>query len=233
MCDPITLASVALSGASIAANAFGSSKAKKAQDAAMGAERERQRRYEDEALALNTQSQDRYQDFGGQQEQKATSLADYFQSEPIDAGDANVASAMPQSASNITVAEEGKQRSAARDFTNKQGAALGEVRSFGDLLGGISREQARDAGQIGQIGGFMRGSASVLPYELEAASKAGDGLKLFGDVLGGLGSIGTNAGLSGKSISRSPFGSDADPWDGARKAGGKVRKSVGLGLYYG
>ena len=229
----MTLAGVALSGASIAANSFASSKAQKAQAQAMAAEQDRQRGLEAEAAALNTQSQDRFQDFGGQQEEKAPSLADYFQSAPIDAGDANASSALPRSTSNITIAEEGKQRSDARDFTNTQGAALGQVRSFGDLLGGISREQARDAGQIGQIGGFMRGSASMLPYEMEAAGQAGNGLKMFGDVLGGLGSITTNAGLSGKSLSTSPFGTSADPWEGARQAGDKVRKSVGLGLYYG
>ena len=97
--------------------------------------------------------------------------------------------------------EEAKQRAAAKDYTDKQGAALGNLRAFGDLLGSIGRLQARDAGQIGQIGGFKRGSSNATSLELDAASHKGDGLKLFGDVLGGLGTLGMSAGLSGKTLS--------------------------------
>ncbi|AAL44650.1 hypothetical protein EN41_19925 [Agrobacterium tumefaciens] len=61
--------------------------------------------------------------------------------------------------------------------------ALGRLRAFGDVLGENSRLQARDASQIGQIGGFKRGSSNVMAYELDAANQKGNGLKLFGDAL--------------------------------------------------
>lgn len=91
-------------------------------------------------------------------------------------------------------------RGKARAQTNDRAVRLADVRSFGDLLGDISRKQARDAGQIGQIGGFKAGSQGVLPLELDAAAQAGGKAKLLGDVLGGLGSIGLSAGLSGQNI---------------------------------
>jgi hypothetical protein len=70
------------------------------------------------------------------------------------------------------------------------------LRSFGDLLGGIGLKQARDAGYIGQIGGFEKGSSNVLGYELENANSAGNGMKMFGDILGAGGSLATGYGLS-------------------------------------
>jgi hypothetical protein len=71
------------------------------------------------------------------------------------------------------------------------------LRAFGDILGDTSRLQARDASQVGTIGSFKRGSSAVLPLELDEANHAGDGMKVFGDLLGGFGGIATSAGLSG------------------------------------
>jgi hypothetical protein len=94
------------------------------------------------------------------------------------------------------VAEQAKQGDKAHAYSEQQGNALGNLRSFGDLLGGIGLQQARDAGYIGQIGGFKKGSAGVLDFELEDANHKGDGKKQLGDILGGLGQIGISAGLS-------------------------------------
>ncbi len=112
---------------------------------------------------------------------------------------------MPQSSSNITVQADTKARGDARAFTDKTGRALGDLRSFGDLMGELGRGTARDAGYVGQIGGFKKGSSAVLPHELEAANSKGSGMKMLGDVLGGIGKVGLSAGLSGAS----PFGGPA------------------------
>lgn len=145
-----------------------------ARDDALAAERIRQQGYDRETDALNAQSQDRYQGFEGQQDQKATELGDYFQSQADSVAatpdTVGAGALLPASNSAITVANEAGARGKARAYTDQQGAALGNLRSFGDLLGGIGREQARDAISIGQIGGFKKGSSSVLHYELEAAN---------------------------------------------------------------
>lgn len=213
----MTIAGIALSGASVVSNSIAQGKVEKARNGAMQAERTRQQGYDQETSALNAASQDRYQGFEGKQAETATKLGDYFggQAAPID--EVNASAQLPQSSSNITVQEEDKQRAKARDFTDAQAASLGELRSFGDLLGDTSRLQARDATQIGTIGGFKRGSSAVLPYELEAANSKGAGLKMLGDVLGGAGSLATSAGLT--MGAKPALGTAKDPWAYSRTAG--------------
>jgi len=205
LCDPLTIAGIALTAGSTVANTVAQGKVTKARDDALAAERIRQGGLDQEAAALNTQSQDLYQDFGGQQDAAATKLGDYFAGQT--AAEPTTAEALPTSGSNVTVQEEKKQRDKARTETNASGAALGSLRAFGDVLGTAGREQARDASLIGQIGGFKTGSSGVLPLELDAASQKGGGLKLLGDVLGGFGGVATSAGLSGKGV----FGIGAAP----------------------
>lgn len=200
MCDPLTIAGVVLTGASAAANSAAQSSVQKARDDAMAAESIRQKGYDKEAAARNLHAQDQYQNVEQQQGERATKLADYYKSQnaqPVaDAGPV----AMPASSSNVTNIATDKARAEAKAASDKTGAALGQLRSFGDIMGEFGRGTARDAGYIGQIGGFKKGSSAVLPYELEAANGKGQGMKTFGDILGGLGKIGVGAGLSGASL---------------------------------
>lgn len=202
MCDPLTIAGVVLTGASAAANSAAQSRVEKARDDAVAAERIRQGGLDKEAAAHNLTAQDQYQDYGAKQDERGKELADYFKGQESTPVDKSGPAALPQSSSNITVQAENKARGEARAFTDKTGAALGNLRSFGDLLGELGRGTAREAGYIGQIGGFKKGSSAVLPYELEAANSKGGGMRMLGDVLGGVGKIGIGAGLSGSA----PFG---------------------------
>lgn len=185
-------------GGGYVANTVGANAAANAREDALTAERIRQQALDQQARAVNANSQDRYKDFEGKQEEKAKTLGDYF-APPPEAGPANAAAATagPTSSNSIVTREMAKQSGKAKAFTDQQGAALGDLRSFGDLLGENSRLQARDAGQIGQIGGFKRGSSNILPLELDAAAQEGAGARMLGDILGLAGSIGINAGLSG------------------------------------
>ena len=237
MCDPITIAGVALSGLSAGLNYAGQAKASNARDDALAAERIRQQGLDQEAQALNLQSQDRYQGFEGQQEERAGELAEYYKGQ--EAAEPAASDALPQSSSNITVREEEKQKAKAKEYTDETGAALGNLRSFGDLLGGIGREQARDATSIGQIGGFKQGSSGVLGYELDEASRAGQGLGTMADIAGGIGSLGISAGLSGGGLSG--LAVETDPWANLRNvtnntskssSGVRLRNDIGLsGIY--
>lgn len=196
------LTSLFLLGGSTLLNTIAANKQNAARDAALGAERQRQKQLDAEAAALNNQSRERYTDFEGQQADAGAQLGDYFTKAPQSAeaamGEANVSAAgvMPSATNDIVTQEIAKQTGRAKAFTDQQGTARGNLRAFGDLLGGISLDQARDAGQVAQIGGFKAGSSGVLPYELDAAARKGAGLQLFGDLLGGIGSIGLNAGIT-------------------------------------
>lgn len=216
MCDPVTLGGLALTVGSTVVNQIASSKARKAQNSVMAAERIRQKGFDQEAQAKNLDSQQEFEDFGDKQTQRTQELGDYFASQRATPDTVNQSVDIPQSASNITVANEQAQRGKAQAFTDQQGRALGELRSFGDLLGQISRGNARNASDISVLGGFKRASAGLTGFEMENAARAGDGLKLFGDVLGGLGQIGVSKGLSGGlgGASGSPAG--ADHWAGLR-----------------
>ncbi len=238
MCDPLTIAGVALSGLSTGLNYVAQTKVQGARDDAMAAERIRQGGLDQEAQALNAQSQDRYQDFQGDQAKKSTQLADFFTGQ--DVAEPSAEAAVPTSSSNITVREEGKQRGKATEFTNRTGTALGEMRSFGDLLGDVSRLQARDAGQIGQIGGFKRGSSNVLGFELDDANNKGNGLRMLGDIAGGFGGVALSSGLSGGNLfglggagGTAPVVTGAvDPWNGLRAANASRGSSL-FNLYGG
>lgn len=218
MCEVATLASIALTGASAAMNGIAASRADNARAEAMRAEFSRQDALDREASAINVQSRDRYQGFEGQQQERSQKLGDYFkqqmQSQDASAAaDASGATA-PPSSSNITVQEIAKKSGEARDFADRTGEALGNLRSFGDLLGGISREQARDAGRVGQIGGFKAGSSAVLPAELEVASSKGAGFKMLGDLLGIGGQMAMGSALQGSFVSPGGVGIPKIPTTG-------------------
>lgn len=220
MCDPITIAGLALTAGATVANTMAQNKVAKARSQVMEAERIRQNQYDQEAQALNTQSQDRYKTFGPDMEKRGAELGGYFANQTMPATDVTGAPTeiMPQTDSTITVQETGKQKSDAAKYTGQQAQALGNLRSFGDYLGGVSRQQAREAGLIGQIGGFKKGSSEVTPFELDAAGHKGDSLKMLGDVLQFAGGAATGKGLQGDwatvGAGTNPvtLGGAADPW---------------------
>lgn len=199
MCDPLTIAGLALTAGSTVANSMAANKVAKARSNVMAAERTRQAKYDQEAQALNATSQNRYQAFGADMGKRGQELGDYFAGSTIPASDAAgvPTEVMPQSDSVITQEEGARQKANSGKYVGQQAKALGNLRSFGDYLGGVSRQQAREAGLIGQVGGFKKGSGEVVPFELDAASHAGDKMKMFGDILAFGGNLATSKGLQG------------------------------------
>lgn len=199
----------------------------KARDDAMEAERIRQRGFQQEMQPINDQARERYTGFEGQRTEKAQQLGDYFAANAPTTGQSAAPTETPTSvgagAGNTVVDNELSRRlQEARAYGQQQDKALGNLRAFGDVLGGIGVKQARDAGQIAQIGGFSKASSDLLPGDLEAAnSKGGSGL--LGDVLnlGGLVTIG--AGLAGAGPG---FGDIFGP--GASKGAAFTARSTGL-----
>lgn len=231
MCDPLTITSIALTAGSVVSNQIAANRQQAARDDALRAERIRQRGLDQQADALNARSQQDYDTFGEDQEQRAGELGQMFTEQRASTEGANaeasqeMASVAPTS-SNLVMREEASQRAKARDFTNAQGLALGDLRAFGDVAGDKARKQARVAGEIGQIGGFKRGSANVLPLELDAAMQEGGGFRFLGDLLG-LGSAAVASGAFGGGNVRLPDTAPIptarpafDPWAGLRSVTG-------------
>lgn len=210
MCDPLVIAGLALTAGSVVVNSIAAGEDARARDSVLAAERIRQRGFDQQAAALNQQSQDRYVNFTPQMQDKSQQLGDYLSSRVGPDPNASVPSALPSSASGVVNQERDRQMHKAQQYVDQQAGAAGKLRSFGDLLGEISTLQGRDAGLIGAIGGFKRGSSNIVPLELNEAAKAGDNWRFLADILGGVGSVATGYGINGGSGSLgSVFGAKA------------------------
>lgn len=194
MCDPLTIIGGLASAGGVALNAAAQNKVEAARADAMKAEQIRQAGFDKRASAVNATSRQRFKNIEGARQRKADRLGDYFTQQ--DVAEPTKEKALPISTSDMTVQEEAKQIGQVDALSDRTGKALGELRSFGDLLGSKSLSQAQDATKIGQIGMMKEGSQAVLPMELEAANQKGQGLRLFGDILGGLGGLAVSKGLS-------------------------------------
>lgn len=168
-------------GGSVLANTIASRQQQGALDAAYGAERQRQRRFDDEARVVNERGRERYEDFGQQQEDRRGSLVDLY-TQAQESAPARPVGAAPATGSNLVVNATNTAQGRTDADLADQAARRANFRSFGDILGDISTAQARDAGDLSMIGGFKRGSQSVLPSELQAAAARGGGMRLLGDL---------------------------------------------------
>jgi hypothetical protein len=192
---PLLPIALALTAGGIGANYMGAKQAERANQDVLGAERVRQNRFDREAEATTTKSRKRFENFDEQQGDKADELADLFLA---DAGAAPPALDAPTD--TVTVQRTADEKADRRQFTDQQGTARGKMLSFGDLFGDIGVGQARDMTDLSGIYGMRQGSQGVLPLELDAASQKGGGMRLAGDIMGGLGSIATMGALSGASL---------------------------------
>lgn len=167
-----------------------------ARSGVIAAERARQKALDDEAAGINRGAQDRYIGFQGQQDSRAKTLADFFRTPVTTPTTPHTVAALPPSSGGVVQREIDLKRGIADDYVGHQADTLGELRSFGDLMGTIGRAQARDAGTIGQIGSFKKGSAGVQAVELDSAGRAGNKDQMWSDLFGGLGKVGLTAGLA-------------------------------------
>lgn len=201
MCTP--LAAVGLMAAGTAAQAVGANRARKAMSGAREAERIRQKGYQDEAGAVfdaskanaSRSSQDAQQ---GKLEADRKAAYDNdvasAQAPNLAIGDNLAGSQAGNAIVNDEVARQGAKASA---FAGQQGDAKAALQGFGDLQFANSLANNRTNTQLGTLGNFMRGSADVLPYEMEAASHKGAGLNALGSVLnmaGTVAGVGSGAG---------------------------------------
>src|SRR5262245_56868595 len=117
MCNPLLIAGAILTAGSVVANNAAATKAEKARNGALTAERTRQKGLENEAMGFNENSQDQYKDFGAKQDAEATKLSDYYQSQQAATPLPNAA--VPTSANNLVVQEQAKQSGIAKGYTDK------------------------------------------------------------------------------------------------------------------
>lgn len=195
------LPALALGAAGTLASMFLNNRAQGSVDAARNgviqAERGRQAGFDAEAGKLNDQSLGRYFNFDTQMADRAASLADMFKAPVVTPNTPYTAAPLPTAAPGIVQREIDTKNGIADAYVSNQGDKLANLRSFGDLFGGIQLDQAKDAQLVGQVGGFKKSSTDVQKMELDNANRAGNTAKLWADIAAGLGKVGLTAGLSG------------------------------------
>lgn len=194
MCEPIS-ASLALAAAGTAAQAAGQRKAQKAMSGAREAERIRQKGYQESSNAVLDKSM-AGADKGAQDSTEAEALASRKAASdaavadvrrPIEATGANLAG--DQTAAAVIDAEMARKGAAALGYAGQQGDAKAKLLSFQDLNFANAINNARSAQEQARIANFAKGSSDVLPIELEAASRKGQGLQTLGSALSAAGMV--------------------------------------------
>ena len=197
---------LALTAAGSAAQAAGQSRARSAMSQAQADERQRQQGFQGQSQNLISESLANAS-APSQAGQQAKDVANRNASYQAAAAAAPAAllptgntNAGDQNANSIVNTESAQRGAAAQGFTSQQGAAKANLQGFADLQKQNDIYNNRMLQQQGQIGNFMQGSSSVLPYEVQAASHKGDRYKSLGDVLSLAGSaagMGIGAGWLG------------------------------------
>lgn len=205
MCDPIS-ASIALTVAGTAAQAAANNKSQKAMQGAREAERVRQKGHQDASNAVlessmagaDKSAQDAAEGKALAERKAGVDAAVASVRAPVEATGANLAG--DQTANAVINSEQAAQASKALGYAGQQGNAKAKLLSFSDLNFGNAIANARAQQDQARIANFAKGSADVLPYELENASHAGDGLKSLGSLLstgGMVAGLGAGAGWWG------------------------------------
>ena len=172
----------ALMGASTVVNTIAARQSDRAMADVMAAERARQNEFSNQQFGIFEDMGGRVGEYDARAGERRTALEDMFTTGTEGAAPAPVQTALPQSDSSLVVNREAAERGEARDFTDQQGRALANMRSFGDVFDMFGRENTRDMGDLGIIQSFRRGSQSVLPMDLEGAKSKGQGLRTLGDL---------------------------------------------------
>lgn len=175
--------------------------------------------YQGQADALTRGQLDRVLGIGTALPGRAQTLGDYF------VGNSTaLPSVMPPTRSAATEADTAAKLADARAYNDQQSRALGQVRAIGDLFGDAERSNAVDRQGLANISNFRQGTRALLPQEVELAKGpaqvpeapidyafpvAGEPDNTLGDVLTGVGRVGTGVALSGW-----------NPWGGAAAGAG-------------
>lgn len=188
MCDPVT---VSLMAASAGATYAGNRRAQKKMDQAVGAERLRQKRFADDSKSsfdLSVANRNFKTTADSMEKTKAMLEAEYtdsmakgkesfgVDSKPL-TGDAG-------SGENTNVTDAYSRESARADAeAGRSATRSAKLNAFNQVMQQQALTNTRYAQDQAVLANLSRGSMGVLPFELQAASKAGDNLKLMGQVL--------------------------------------------------
>lgn len=209
MCDPLTIAGMALTLGSTFMSSMASNKVENARSAALVSETQRQDRLQQEAIGNLQGTQEA---FTPERQSAGIEAAAQERIERLQRnvtggaeGTATVADIpLTRSAPNIVrenaARELNKGLGEGKDFAKR----LGRLGAFGENQFQNRIDLSRLAEKMGMTGAESRGSANILPLELQSANRAGDSLTGLADILGGAGSAANLGGAVGFNPFSSP-----------------------------
>jgi hypothetical protein len=202
MCEPMSIAALALTAAGTAAQIQGQRQAKKAWNSAQSAENARQSAYQQEGMGYFDKALDRSQK--AEQDKilgdATTKRGDKYTGAVKDF-DVNTDMLFgQQSAPEVVRNTVASKVQDAVDDQRLEGLRKALLDAWGDtqLQNAVANQRSGD--KIGMVGRFANSSAGVLPLELEAAKGRGSGMRSLGSALqaGGMitGMAGAGSGIS-------------------------------------
>jgi hypothetical protein len=186
MCDPVTTSlMVASAGASYAGNR----KSQKAMEGAVAAESQRQRKFrEQQSGILDVSTKNRSAARTKEEMALDAAKANTEANEALAANSADKTdqptAVAPSAASSQNVTdsysrEDARAGARSRDEIGRKSA----LNAFNNVMSAQAINNTKYAQDSAVLANMSQGSLSVMPYEVQAASKAGDGLKTLSQVL--------------------------------------------------
>lgn len=204
----------ALMAAGTTANYMAAKKSQAAMNDMQSLELERQKKHRKDSDALlgdSLKRSDADSAEGGIQDAEAKRSAEYanvLQPKTEGGAASDLANQLGVSANNKVISTEvGSRNSAANNTNAVLASAMAKLGGYGDNMLSTNIRNNRFLQEQQQIGNFMQGSANVLPFEMEAASHKGDGLKGVGDLLNAAAMVTGTMAATGYN----PFSSAATP----------------------
>lgn len=210
MCDPISIISAAATIGGGLLQQSAANKAVKEQAEVTALERQRQRKIQEQQEGLFQESL-RKSDRGSTEEEMAAAEDErkqlYSNLIQEEAPSNTIGQELDTVVNNRVVQDEiGRRKGLARENSLNMAGLRAALDSFGDATFNQGIDRNRTNQKMGMYGNFGQGSSAVVPAELQAASQAGAGRALLGQILGTAGQVGMFAGGAGMDNIRNIFG---------------------------
>ncbi len=208
MCDPLSIAGVALTLGSTFLSSRAASKVERSRNTAINTETNRQEELQKRAQATLLQNTKK---FTPENVNQGIQAAEDARTERLQGNvtggdtlaDVNFGPSTPNIVREDAARRVNEGLASGKEFAGEL-AGLG---AFGEQQFGTRLDLSRLAESMGAIGTESRNSSAILPLELNKANRAGDNLTGFADVAGGLGSVAN----FGSALGVNPFGSPSVP----------------------
>lgn len=214
MCEPLTIASLALSGGSVLAGMAGNNERESARDATIRNETARSGRFENQSSNLFQQTLPKASK--PVQDQKVADEAGVRTAQDVAMldGQGNF-----KPATGSAPVEVGQSIARAGQAAITRGKQQAKLNADVSATAGVNQKTGIDIARDGQwqniFGGNIRRSAALLPLELQEANQAGSGMRGVGQILSaGAGAAGSAGMAAGAPTWGSLFGEAGAPLTG-------------------